>query len=79
MLRHSAPKLYKHLSLAANTYYNLTAIAHLHQLLYPHIPMVKMNPKIGTFGLKSRVFKAHFHPLKDYETGYVLASTMANI
>ena len=38
-----------------------------------------MNPKIGTFGLNSRVFKAHFHPLKDYQTGPVLASTMANI
>ena len=38
-----------------------------------------MNLKIGTFGLNLCVFKAHFHPLKAYETGSVLASTMANI
>ena len=72
-------------TVAANTYtfmigyVHLTAITHLQHLLFLHFPMVKMNPKIGTFGLNSRVFKAHFHPLKDYETGPVLASTMANI
>ena len=35
-----------------------------YHLLYPHIPMVKMILKPGTSGEISRVFKAHFHPLK---------------
>ena len=52
---------------------------HLYNMLYPHIPMVKMNPNIGSFGLNSWVFKVHFHTLKAYVTGSVLASTMANI
>ena len=38
-----------------------------------------MTLKTGTFGKILRVFKAHFHPLKDYESGYVLAPTMVNI
>ena len=58
---------------------HLTAITHLQQLLCLPIPKIKMNSKFGAFGLNSRLFKAHFHPLKDYETGPVLASTMANI
>ena len=50
-----------------------------YHLLYPHIPMVKITLKNGTSGKISRVFKAHFHPPKDYETWYVLTPSMANI
>ena len=50
-----------------------------YHLLYPHIPMVKMTLKIGTSGKISRVFKAHFHSLKDYENWYVLTPTIVNI
>ena len=44
------------------------AITQLYHLLYPNIPVVKITLKTGTSGEISRVFKAHFHPLKDYET-----------
>ena len=46
-----------------------------YHLLYPHITMFKT----GTSGEISRIFKPHFHPLKDYETWYVLAPTIINI
>ena len=51
----------------------------LNNQVYQYIPMVKLSLKLGTSGENPRVFEAHFHPLKDYETGYNLTPTMANI
>ena len=56
-----------------------TAVTQLHNLLYQHIPMVKLSLKLGTSGKNPRVFEAHFDPLKGFETGYNLTPTMANI